>query len=212
MRGCRLADPGVAMNSATSPEPTAATIRFAHLFAGLFQVLADVREARVARRVGVVGDDRNARLDRRFDRRVERVQVDQRDRDAVGAAGHRAVQRVDHLVDVRAFRAGPLVGAAEQLRRVRRAVLRRREERVRRDVVDEHELVVLVRAEHFCRTRRRWRRWPSCCCSSRTPPAACRLSLPRRRSAQCGAGTSADRIPACPTTAPPSACVETLYG
>ena len=54
----------------------------AHLFAGQFQVLADVGEALVADRVGVVGDDRDARRERLFDRRVERVQVDQRDRDA----------------------------------------------------------------------------------------------------------------------------------
>ena len=41
---------------------------FAHFFAGQFQVLADVGQALVARRVGVVGDDRDARLQRRFDR------------------------------------------------------------------------------------------------------------------------------------------------
>ena len=43
--------------------------------------------------VGVVGDDGDARLERGFDRRVERVQVDQRDRDPVGAAGDGGVER-----------------------------------------------------------------------------------------------------------------------
>ena len=46
---------------------------FAHQFAGQFQVLADVGKALVGGRggIGVVGDDRDARLQRVFDRHVE---------------------------------------------------------------------------------------------------------------------------------------------
>ncbi len=55
----------------------------AHQFAGQFQVLADVGQALVGGRggVGVVGDDRDARLQRVFDRHVERGLADQRHRD-----------------------------------------------------------------------------------------------------------------------------------
>ena len=75
--------------------------------------------------------------------RVEGLVVDQGDRDAVGTAGDRGVDRVDHLVDVAVLRAGPLVGAAEQLACVLRAVTGRHEERVGRHVVDEDELELL---------------------------------------------------------------------
>ena len=51
--------PGVAMNSATSPEGTSAGDVLPHLLAGDEQVLADVGQAGVAGRVGVVGDDRD---------------------------------------------------------------------------------------------------------------------------------------------------------
>jgi len=62
------------------------------------------------------------------------------DRDAVGLRGDRRVQRRDHLADVALRRAGPLEAYVHERRRVRRPVLRRDEERVRRDMVDEDEL------------------------------------------------------------------------
>ena len=197
------------MNSATSPEPHRGDDPFAHLFAGQFQVLADVGQALVAGGVGVVGDDRDARLQRRFDRRVERVQVDQRDRDPVGAARDGGVDRVDHLVDVAAFRARPLVAAAEQFAGVRGAVLGGHEERVGRDVVDEHEFVVRVRAEHAADplpplrcSRTRSSRTPRAACS--TEPAAAPVSAVRRRNAR-------RSNPGCSTTGP-SELLETLHG
>ncbi len=136
-----FSEPGVAMNSATSPDGTSAGDVLAHLLAGDEQVLADVSQAGVAGGVGVVGDDRDPGVERLLRRRVERGQADQRDRDPVDAGADRAVERVDHLADVAGLRAGPLIRAAEQLARVGGAVLRRREERVGRHVVDERELV-----------------------------------------------------------------------
>ena len=116
------------------------------------QVLADVGQPRVAGGVGVVGDDRDPGGQRLLDGLVERGQADQRDPDPVDAGADRAVERVDHLADVAVLRAGPLVGAAEQLAGVRRAVLGRREERVGRHVVDERELVARARRRR-CWTR-----------------------------------------------------------
>src|SRR5215207_4295506 len=113
----------------------------AHLDARQEQVLADVGEA-VVRRVGVVGDHRNPRVERPVGRVVERLGVDQADGDAVRLAADRGVHRVDHLADVRGLRARPLEGRVQQRARVLRAVLRGREERIRRHVVDEDELVL----------------------------------------------------------------------
>ena len=119
----------------------------AHLLAGDEQVLADVGQARVLGRVRVVGNHGDLRLERRVGRAVEGLGVDERDRDAVGAAGDGGVEGVDHLVDVRVLRARPLVAAAQQLAGVLGAVARRHEERVRRHVVDEDELELLRRLE-----------------------------------------------------------------
>src|SRR5262249_19135225 len=52
---------------------------------------------------------------------------------------------------VAVFRARPLVAAAEQLAGVGDPVLGGSEERVRRDVVDEHEFVARVGPEDFVR-------------------------------------------------------------
>ena len=112
----------------------------AHRHAGGEQVLADVGEPRVARLVRVVGEDGDLGLQRRVGGLVERLLVDEADRDPVGAAGDGGVERVDHLVDVGVLGAGELVAAAEQLAGVLGAVAGRHEERVRRHVVDEHEL------------------------------------------------------------------------
>ena len=140
IRGWMFSDPGVAMNSATSPDGTSEAMCSSHLLAGDEQVLPDVGQARACRRVGVVGDDGNLRRQRLGDRAVERLEVHQRDADAVDAGGDRAVEGVDHLADVARLRAGPLIRAPQQLAGVGGAVLRGREERVRRDVVDQREL------------------------------------------------------------------------
>ena len=112
----------------------------AHRHAGGEQVLADVGEPPVARLVRVVGEDRDLGLQRRVGGLVERLLVDEAARDPVGAAGDGGVERVDHLVDVGVLGTGELVAAAEQLAGVLGAVAGRHEERVRRHVVDQHEL------------------------------------------------------------------------
>ena len=112
----------------------------AHRDAGGEQVLADVGQPRVALLVRVVGEDRDLGLQRRLDGLVERLLVDEADRDAVGAAGDGGVERVDHLVDVGVLGAGELVAAAQQLAGVLGAVAGRHEERVGGHVVDQHEL------------------------------------------------------------------------
>ena len=61
--------------------------------------------------------------------------------------GDRGVEGRDHLGDDRVRRAGPLIRAAGQGARVLDAVDRRREERVRRHVVDHHELVLRMAGE-----------------------------------------------------------------
>ena len=119
----------------------------AHLVAGQVEVLPDVRESRVRRRVGVVAQHRDALAERVVRRAVEGLEVDERDQDARRLGRDRRVERVDHLADVRRLRAGPLVAAAEQRARVLRAVDRRHEERVRRHVVDEHELPLRMRLD-----------------------------------------------------------------
>ena len=112
----------------------------AHRHAGGEQVLADVGQPRVALLVRVVGEDRDLGLQRRLGGLVERLLVDEADRDAVGAAGDGGVERVDHLVDVGVLGTGELVAAAQQLAGVLGAVAGRHEERVRGHVVDQHEL------------------------------------------------------------------------
>ena len=119
----------------------------AHLLARDEEVLADVGQPVVAGGVGVVADHRDLRRQRLVGRAVERLEVDEAHPDAVRLGRDRAVERVDHLVDVAALRARPLVAAAQQLARVLGAVLRRHEERVRRDVVDQDELQLRLRAE-----------------------------------------------------------------
>ena len=89
MRGWMLAEPGVAMNSATLPDGTSDLMLLAHLLAGDEQVLADVGEAPV-RLVGVVGEHRDALLSAADGRPGERLRVDHRAGDAVGAGGDRA--------------------------------------------------------------------------------------------------------------------------
>ena len=118
-----------------------------HLLPGDEQVLADVGQARVAGGVGVVGDHRDLGGERLAGGRVERGQADQRDGDAVDAGADGAVERTHHLTDVAVRRSGPLVGAPQQLAGVGGAVLRRGEERIGGDVVDEGELVGLADAE-----------------------------------------------------------------
>ena len=113
-------------------------------------VLADVGHpvVRNARRdVGVVGDHGDAVVSARVDGRVEGGVVDQTAPDAVRLRGDRGVERRDHLGDDRVGRAGPLIRAAGQGAGVLDAVDRRREERVRRDVVDHHELVLRMAGE-----------------------------------------------------------------
>ena len=78
---------------------------------------------------------------------VERRVVDQADPDPVRLAGDRGIHRRDHLADDRGRRAGPLVRATSDGTSVLEPVDRRREERVRRHVVDHHELVLRVARE-----------------------------------------------------------------
>ena len=111
----------------------------AHLEARSVEVLTDVGEAGVGR-VGVVGDDRDPGRQGALDRIVERLEVDDRNRDPVGVGGDRGLEGVDHLGVVGPLRSGPLERRAEQSRRVLDAVLGRDEERVRRHVVDEDEV------------------------------------------------------------------------
>ena len=143
-------------------EPDAAALRherrdaLAHLDAGVEEILADVGEPLVGgRAVGVVGDDRDAGLERLLGRRVERLRVDDADRDAVGLARDRRVHRVDHLGRLGRLRARPLVGGVRHRARVLGAVARRHEERVRRHVVDEHEAPLRVRRVLARRCRQR---------------------------------------------------------
>ena len=113
-------------------------------------VLADVGlpVVRGSRRdVGVVGDHGDAVAQRRVDGLVEGGVVDETAPDAVRLPGDRGVERRDHLVDDRGRRAGPLVRAAGQGACVLDPVDRRREERVRRHVVDHHELVLRMAGE-----------------------------------------------------------------
>ena len=60
MRGWMFSEPGVAMNSADLAGADELDDPLAHLDAGQEEVLADVGEAVVVGRVGVVGDDRDA--------------------------------------------------------------------------------------------------------------------------------------------------------
>ena len=86
MRGWMLSDPGVAMNSAMSlPAGTRLEDPLAHLLPGDEQVLADVRQPRVAGRVRVIGEDRDVLAERVLGRAVERLRVHKRDGDAVDA-------------------------------------------------------------------------------------------------------------------------------
>ena len=102
-------------------------------------ILTDVGEAGVGR-VGVVGDDRDPRRQCALDGIVERLEVDDRNRDPVGVGGDRGFEGVDHLGVVGPLGSGPLELRAEQGRRVLDVVLGRDEERVRRHVVDEDEV------------------------------------------------------------------------
>ena len=111
----------------------------AHLEARSVEVLTDVGETCV-RRVGVVRDDRDPGRQGALDRIVERLEVDDRNRDPIGVGGDRGLEGVHHLGVVGALGSGPLERGAEKRRRVLDAVLRRHEERVRRHVVDEHEV------------------------------------------------------------------------
>ena len=119
----------------------------AHLLAGLEQVLSDVGESLVPGGIRVVGDHGNPGREGLFGRRVERCRVDQSDGDPVDPRRNRAVERVGHLRDDAVGRSRPLVGAPEQLARVRSPALRGGEEHIGRDVVYERELVALAGAE-----------------------------------------------------------------
>ena len=66
--------------------------------------------------------------------------VNQADADSIDARGDRGVHRGDHLPDIAGLRAGPLVFGVEDRAHVLDPVLRRDEEWVRRDVVDEDPL------------------------------------------------------------------------
>ncbi len=113
-------------------------------------VLADVGLAVVGdpgRDIGVVREHGDAVVQRTVDGSVEGGVVDQAAPDAVRLAGDGGVERRHHLGDDRARRACPLVRAAGQGAGVLDSVDRRREERVRRHVVDHHELVLRVAGE-----------------------------------------------------------------
>ena len=127
----------------------------AHLLAGEKEVLADVGQPSCLRFVGVIREERDPGGQRRLHGLVERGRGDQGTRDAVGLARYGAVDRVDHLADVARRRTRPRVRAAEQLARVGRAVLGRREEDVGGDVVDQDVVLALVERQRS-RTR--------CCC------------------------------------------------
>ena len=104
--------------------------------------------------VGVVRDDRNALSERPFDRRLERLLVDDADGDAGRFGADGRVECVDHLAHVGFLRAAPRVGDAEQRARIGAAVLGRNEEGVRRDVVDERELPLRMAWKGGCGTVR----------------------------------------------------------
>ena len=147
----------------------------AHLHSGLEQVLADVGQTCIGGLVGVVGHDRDPGGQCLLHRTVERGRRDQGRRDPVDLLGDRGVDRIDHLPHVARLRAGPLIGAAEQLAGIGRAVLGRGEEHVGGHVVDHRELVLGAvaedRAPQRCPRRRPRSRWCSCCSSCRRPAA-----------------------------------------
>src|SRR5829696_7095152 len=115
----------------------------AHLHAGLEQVLAYVRKRRVGPRslaVGVVGDDRDALVERVLDRVIESHRIHHRNGDAVYVARDGRVHRVHHLPYDRLLGSRPLRRRAQQRLSVLDAVLRRYEERVCGHVADEDEV------------------------------------------------------------------------
>ena len=119
----------------------------AHHLAEQEQILADIGEALIAVRVGIVAEHRYAGGERILDRAIEAPRIDEADRDRVGLAGDRGVERVDHLRHIRGLRPGPLIVDAEQRTGILGTVLARDEERVRRHVIDEDELPARMRRE-----------------------------------------------------------------
>ena len=115
--------------------------------AGEEQVLADIGQPVIARRVRIVGDDRDAGLQRPLDRGIEGLLIDQRHRDPVGTGVDRRVHGIDHLAGDRLLRARPLIGAPQCRAGILSTVARRHEERVGRDVIDEDEAPFLVLGE-----------------------------------------------------------------
>ena len=141
--GWMLSWPGVAIKSATSPSSTRLTIRLpistperkrswpTYASAGLVPVPFAV---------GVVSDHRDTIVQGLLDRLVEGYGIHDTDGYAVGVARDGSIHRVDHLRDDRFLRARPLRRSPKESLCVLDAVLRRHEERVRGDVVDEDEV------------------------------------------------------------------------
>ena len=99
MRGWMFSWPGVAMNNADLALADELDDALAHRHARPEEILADVGHPGV-RGVGVVRDDRDPGIERRLDRVVERLEIDDRHGDPVGPAGDRRFEGVDHLGDV----------------------------------------------------------------------------------------------------------------
>src|ERR1700760_1016974 len=130
-----------------------------HLLAGDVQRLPDVGQPVRAdlglavgeRAVRVVGEHRNTRVHGIHDRRLERIRVDNRHGNSVGFRGDRRADVSGHLRDGGGLRTAPLRGGqTEQGGRVGHTVLRRREELVRGDVINE-PVLPLRRAREIAR-------------------------------------------------------------
>ena len=117
----------------------------AHQLARGEEFLADVRHARVLTRrsrIRVVRNDGNACGDGLRHGPVEGRRIDEAHGDAVNFVVNRGLNGAHHLADVARLRPRPAIGAAEQIARVARSILRRGEKRIGRDVIDEGEFVI----------------------------------------------------------------------
>ena len=200
-RGWRFSEPGVSIASITwLPLGTVFNQRRPIIRPGLVQILAHVGHALVPagrRGVGVVRDDGNTGGQRVGDRFVERRGVDDRHGNAVDFRGGGGLNRGDHLRHDGVLRSRPLVGTPQHRARVLDAVDRGRKERVRGDVVHEHEFVGLLRAGPVrparrgrrsrdpSRHRRPARRRPTRPWPPRRAPVGDSLASWRRRIAVC---------------------------
>ena len=111
----------------------------------MVEALANVGEPGIGGRIGVVPDHRDADTERIVSWLIERLGVDQAHRDAVHLVGDRRLHSGHHLGDGGGLRAGPLVATAQERAGILDSVDCRCEERVGRHMVDERNLVILLR-------------------------------------------------------------------